>query len=354
MKKILVFVSGISPAIISETIYALAKQQPAWIADEIIVFTTTTGKDKIETNLINNNVLNELAQDLKIKITLPLKNILIPMVKGEYLSDIRNNGDNMEFANYMSQEMHKLTNNDNQLYVSMAGGRKTMGFYLAYTLSLYGREQDKLLHVLVNSPFETIPQFHYPKSYQYTCHDGSIVNFNDAKVDLAEIPFIRLRNTYSNENIKAGKFYQAVQEIEDALNNNNASLKLNPDNSTIECDGVKIKLTNFRLAIYSYIVKYYKENNAGCLLNSINLWKLKDEIEAIHNYSDGLIDEINDLKTKDALKPNGEFKLSSKERSRYIKNIRSEISRINKQIEKSLGIHSDKFKISAINNGLSD
>jgi CRISPR-associated protein (TIGR02584 family) len=353
MKKILVFVSGMSPAIISETIYALATQQPAWIADEIIIFTTSDGKDKIIENLINNQILENLAHDLNISLTLPLENILIPQVKGKFLSDIRDNNDNMEFANFISQKIYKLTNNDNtQLYVSMAGGRKTMGFYLAYTLTLYGRKQDKLLHVLVNSPFETIHEFNYPKPFEFTCRDGIVVNFNDAKIELAEIPFVRLRNTYSNEKIKSGKFYEAVQDIDSKLHNNNGILKLDCYNKTIECDGVKIKLGPFKMAIYSYFANYSKEHNTGCILNNIEVNELKKQINIItRGLNDKFIERLN---KSGVLTSNGERFSSLVSGRKYVDGIRSDISKINSMIQTSLGIHSDKFEIISINNGSSD
>jgi CRISPR-associated protein (TIGR02584 family) len=51
---------------------------------------------------------------------------------------------------------------DCAIHASIAGGRKTMGFYLGYALSLFGRPQDRLSHVLVSSPFESNQNFFYP------------------------------------------------------------------------------------------------------------------------------------------------------------------------------------------------
>jgi CRISPR-associated protein (TIGR02584 family) len=48
------------------------------------------------------------------------------------------------------------------LHVSIAGGRKTMGFYAGYALSLYGRAQDRMSHVLVDEKFEKGINFYYP------------------------------------------------------------------------------------------------------------------------------------------------------------------------------------------------
>ena len=48
------------------------------------------------------------------------------------------------------------------LHVSIAGGRKTMGFYVGYALSLFARDQDRLSHVLVPPSLESRQDFFYP------------------------------------------------------------------------------------------------------------------------------------------------------------------------------------------------
>ena len=37
-----------------------------------------------------------------------------------------------------------------------------MGYYLGYALSLFGRSQDRLSHVLVSDGYEGHPEFYYP------------------------------------------------------------------------------------------------------------------------------------------------------------------------------------------------
>ena len=51
---------------------------------------------------------------------------------------------------------------DTQLMVSIAGGRKTMGYYAGYALTLFGRHQDQLSHVLVSEEFEGNRDFFFP------------------------------------------------------------------------------------------------------------------------------------------------------------------------------------------------
>jgi CRISPR-associated protein (TIGR02584 family) len=43
--------------------------------------------------------------------------------------------------------------------MSIAGGRKTMGFYAGYALSLYGRAQDRMSHVLVEESSKLLETF---------------------------------------------------------------------------------------------------------------------------------------------------------------------------------------------------
>ena len=74
-----------------------------------------------------------------------------------------------------------------------------MGYYLGYALSLYGRPQDRLSHVLVSDPYETNRDFYYPTPYEHPIHskrgDKEItVDARNAEVDLASIPFVHLRD----------------------------------------------------------------------------------------------------------------------------------------------------------------
>lgn len=84
-------------------------------------------------------------------------------VDGSELDDIVDEAGNHAAADQITRLLRELTRDPgNRLHVSLAGGRKTMGFYIGYALSLYARPQDRLSHVLVNPPFESHPEFFYP------------------------------------------------------------------------------------------------------------------------------------------------------------------------------------------------
>lgn len=82
---------------------------------------------------------------------------------GRPLDDIRTPADNEQVADHIADIVRELTTDPyTAVHVSLAGGRKTMGYYLGYALSLYGRPQDRLSQVLVSAPFESHPEFYYP------------------------------------------------------------------------------------------------------------------------------------------------------------------------------------------------
>ena len=120
---------------------------------------------------------------------------IITNERGQNLPDIRTPEENEHAANSIVQLVGNLCQDEEmQLHVSIAGGRKTMGFFMGYALSLYGREQDSLSHVLVDSQYESLASFYYPKPYPHLINknDGTQIDAKDGKVMLAEIPWVRL------------------------------------------------------------------------------------------------------------------------------------------------------------------
>lgn len=199
-RRILLVVSGMSPQILTETLYALTqKRQPAFVPTEVHVLTTTSGARNARLNLLAGN-----AHFLRFCNEYGLN----PAVFGEQnihcienrdkqpLEDIRSLADNEAAADHITAFIRDFTGDpDSALHVSMAGGRKTMGYYAGYALSLYGREQDRLSHVLVTEGFEGHREFYYPTRETQPIHrEGKpTLDARDADVMLAEIPFVRLR-----------------------------------------------------------------------------------------------------------------------------------------------------------------
>ena len=203
-RRILLAVTGLSPQIVTETLYALAAAPaaPYFVPTEIHLLTTATGKNLARNALLHpdGGQFHALLADFP-QIGRPAfdeKHIhVIRNADGEPLPDIRTPEENAAAADAITALVAELTGGDNvALHVSIAGGRKTMGFYLGYAFSLYARPQDSLSHVLVSSPFESHPEFFFPPATprRLTTRDNKYIDTADAVITLAEIPVVRLRH----------------------------------------------------------------------------------------------------------------------------------------------------------------
>ena len=221
MKNILFLVTGMSPQIITETIWALAcnpKKNPQWIPDEVYVLTTQIGINQIKERLFNKGVFDNLKKDYPQlrNIKFDSSSLLGVEVDGEVLDDIKTPEHNEAMADTLCELVRGLTEStDTTLHVSIAGGRKTMGFYAGYALSLYGRPQDRLSHVLITEQFEQAINFFYPTPYSYLVSNKNEVVVGDAsnaEVWLSEIPFVRMRSLLDKESILSNKGFSEIVE----------------------------------------------------------------------------------------------------------------------------------------------
>jgi CRISPR-associated protein (TIGR02584 family) len=199
-RRVLFAVSGLSPQIITETIYALAissNEESRFVPTEIQVLTTTEGARRIRLALLSEQPggFAGLRRDYKLP---PIKFDesslhIITDSSGTALQDIRTESDNQLVADAITEKIRAITSDDAcALHVSMAGGHKTMCNYAGYALSLFGRKQDRLSHLLVSTPFESSYEFFYPTPYPHVISiqgDKELADASSAQVGLSEIPF---------------------------------------------------------------------------------------------------------------------------------------------------------------------
>ncbi len=209
-KEVLIFGAGTTPQIITETIYALIKQDPPVYPDEIYIIITAHGKAIIEKNLIEAGRFNDFCKEFNLPYGLLKREsiVVIKDEKGQSLPDIREVEDNEALGNFITAFIQeKAMDNKARLHCSLAGGRKTMSFYLGSAIQLFGRPWDKLYHVLVTPEFESHPDFYYkPKKDRALKRNGRELYTKDAVISLAELPFIRLKEMLPL-NGKGFKFY---------------------------------------------------------------------------------------------------------------------------------------------------
>jgi hypothetical protein len=115
------------------------------------------------------------------------------------LDDIRTKSDNEAAAETILQVVRRFTTDaETRLIGLLAGGRKTMGALLHAALSLSGRKCDRLLHVLVNDPFDDprlVPAFYFPGQPGPSIHrtqNDRVLSNADARIEIADVPLVAL------------------------------------------------------------------------------------------------------------------------------------------------------------------
>jgi len=200
-ENVLVCVAGITPQVITETVYALSQRNPPVYIHRIYIITTSLGKKVIKKALLEDGYLKALQEEYALPpITVDEQSFIVPINKnGMPLDDIKNEEENRIMGNTIVSFIKNISKDENlTLHCSIAGGRKTMSFYLGSALQLFGRPQDKLYHVLVSPEFESNQSFFFkPKQnriIECKTPNNEVIRLNtdDAKIELAELPFIRL------------------------------------------------------------------------------------------------------------------------------------------------------------------
>ena len=258
--RILVAVTGLSPQIVTETLYALAvgleRSERPFVPTRIRLITTEEGARRAKDSLLNpgNGWFHRLRSDYRLPAIEfgPQHIVVLKDRTGQPLDDIRTREDNELAADAITKEIRALTSDDDTaLHVSIAGGRKTMGFYVGYALSLYGRVQDRLSHVLVTTPYESHREFFYPAPQRRMLEDreGRLSDAHDARVTLADIPFVRMRTGLGRDLLdSSASFSTVVDEAQRALPP--VGLVLDPANCTVTASGETFELEPSKFALY--------------------------------------------------------------------------------------------------------
>lgn len=186
--KILIATVGTSPAVLTETVWALAHEGKKstdeipiedFIPDEVIAISTKHGKERAEELLLENwknqprpGVFKSTAPwDLMIKKLLDANkisssnhirfgsdNILAINTKDgrQHLNDIRTDDDATRAFEFIFEVVKRYATNPNcRIVASIAGGRKTMGAQLLSVMMMLGRWGDRVTHVLVHTKPES-------------------------------------------------------------------------------------------------------------------------------------------------------------------------------------------------------
>ena len=201
--EVLVFVAGSTPQIITETIQALICQKPPITPHSVRIITTVTGKRLVEKALIDEHILAELCQEYDIPL-IKLNDADFLLLRDQYGNEIAELWSIEEHEAAADQIVNYLgelaSDPKNRLHCSLAGGRKTMSYFMGLSFQLVARKWDKLYHILVSPDFEKNRSFYYKPRHNKVItaynSDGGAKNINtdDAQVSLIELPLIYLRD----------------------------------------------------------------------------------------------------------------------------------------------------------------
>lgn len=228
MRNVLVITVGATPQVVTETVHALLTHPKPFVPHEIYLVTTTRAATVFEPFTKPGSKLEELYEHLGCAKSYAAPR-LVPVIDkdGAKVADVRAEREAIAFGNTVTKLVARLAEDPrNRIHVSLAGGRKTMGWYAGAALSLFGRDHDELSHVLVEHT-ETEPEalegcedFWWPtEEDKWVPHkylkdkNGQPRRFNtrNGRIDLARIPFVRLKPILSEAAFPEGEIdYEAV------------------------------------------------------------------------------------------------------------------------------------------------
>ena len=263
-RRVVVATLGLAPQVLTETLWCLAtRQTPPFVPTEIHVLTTREGARRARETLTAPDggrlaaLARETGNPALAAALAPERIHVITTPAGEELDDIDSPQHNADAADLITQTVRGLAADaDAALHVSIAGGRKTMGFLLGYALSLYGRPQDRLSHVLVSPPFEGHPDFFFPPSVPVLLQrrGRDAVSTEGAEVTLAEIPFVGLRAQLPPEVLDGRWSYsQTVALARSALAP--GRLVFDTRRGTLECQGIEVPLAPQTFALAALLAR---------------------------------------------------------------------------------------------------
>ena len=283
-RNILFLVTGKTPQIVTETIWALACDENSadtWVPDEVHILSTQDGLNQVQKRLFEDGVFEQFKKDYPILSNVEFNPAdylhVITDHTGKALADLKTPEENERSADIICEMVKTFTSmDDTSVHVSIAGGRKTMGFYAGYALSLYGRAQDALSHVLVQAEFENARDFFYPTPKKHLVSNWKsevIGNAQDAQVWLAKIPFVRMREAIlpKHQLKKEDSFSEVVQKINESYEDINLELNTFSRKAIVNGKFIIDDLPPREWAFLNWFADRRKEGRGGVIAPAKNI-----------------------------------------------------------------------------------
>lgn len=301
-RTVLVAITGLSPAVLTETVWALSREDPPVVPDEIIVLTTTVGRDGLKKP--DGKVIPGLTQQLfgedglwyelrrqileatgepesKLRFSELREHVQVFSImesgRVRELADLNTLAETEAAADCMVKTLNGLVRHDETTVIaSISGGFKSMSALLYSCMSLLGREQDRIVHVLVSHPYDggVNPPFYWPEQ---PCQ--ALIGRDDKKtypaaeaaesLVLAPVQFPPLTLLFRNESISHSSTYSDLVQRCRKATKEAAKVK----HIHLQEDGMKVTVDGRSLPLQPrlfYLLWFHLENPDGFSDTAIN------------------------------------------------------------------------------------
>lgn len=286
---------GSTPAVLTESVWALAVRNPLLVPDRIIAVTTTSGRKHLVRQLFDEGHWGGMLEALRRKYPKirgklnfgPIPECLRCITNVERtreLDDVRTREDNLAVAEFLMELVRGITENaDTRLIVSLAGGRKTTGALLHSVMTLLGRQDDLLTHVLVSEPWMTLPGFVYPgcPGAFRDPSTGRKLDSRSAQIELAEVPFVPLRYLFAKElHRTAGGFARLMAEVRGRAVGGGAlfRVRITPANGTLHINDREVVLGPNPFLVYLFFCVRARDGREA----ASSYKEVGDELPGVH------------------------------------------------------------------------
>lgn len=240
---VLLALCGMSPAVITETVWALARETPPVRLHRIVVLTTVRGRAAIRSELFESGVWAALRGELnagdgeyRFGDTGDSLRVFPSFDGARDLDDILTSEDSVAVGDFVLENLRQFTESANTRVVcSLAGGRKTMSALAALSMTLLGRPDDRLCHVLVPPPFDSPrldPKFFFPQPGVVHRSEGRELRSEEVAVSLHDIAYVHCRHLFPET---FGSIATGYRGLVGAVNETLVppTLTLNPDTAEV-------------------------------------------------------------------------------------------------------------------------
>ncbi len=215
-ENILLAVLGTTPSVLTETWYAIAKlrRPDPFVPDRVVVITSGKGRRLLKEQLFDTPRVERMCRSNGWPMAFALEDVHVPRDEhGREFEDVRNSREFTAFANTVLRVVRAFTDPERKvpcrIHASIAGGRKTMGYYLGQSMNIFGRPGDTISHIIVKQGYES-DDFFYPGQDELL-RNGSPADASDI-IEMTEFPVVSLAKATNITRLK-----NADMQFEDIL-----------------------------------------------------------------------------------------------------------------------------------------